>query len=60
MIRTAEDGAALEKRAGFPKLAEVFGKPVAEQVAKWLGYKGGREHGRMVLRIVTRIARLPG
>jgi Protein of unknown function (DUF3631)/Bifunctional DNA primase/polymerase, N-terminal len=45
MRRTAEDGAALGKRAGFPKLVKVFGKPVAERVAEWLGYKGGRDVG---------------
>jgi hypothetical protein len=40
MIRTAWDGAASAKPAGFPLLAETFGKEVAKKCADWLGYKG--------------------
>ena len=38
MARTARDGATAGKRAGFPKLAETFGKGPATKVADWLGY----------------------
>jgi hypothetical protein len=37
MIRT--DGAASPKPAGFPLLAETFGKDVAKKCADWLGYR---------------------
>ena len=39
MIRTAKDGAAGGKPAGFPLLAETFGKDVAKKCADWLGYR---------------------
>jgi predicted P-loop ATPase len=56
MIRTAADGAGAEKRAGLPKMREVFGKDVTKKVADWLGHKGpqgvednvvslGKDHG---------------
>jgi hypothetical protein len=48
MARTARSGAEAGKRAGFPALAETFGKGAAKKVADWLGYKGerdGDEHG---------------
>ncbi len=41
MKRTAADGAKAPLKAGFPKLAETFGKDTAKKVADWLGYKGG-------------------
>ncbi len=43
MKRTARDGANVEKRPGFPLLAEVFGALVANKVAKWLEYQGRDE-----------------
>jgi Bifunctional DNA primase/polymerase, N-terminal/Family of unknown function (DUF5906) len=39
MIRTATAGAGATKQAGFPLLAETFGRDVAEKVSKWLGYQ---------------------
>ena len=45
MKRTARDGAAAEKRAGFPLLAETFGSATAKKVAAWLDYRGGDEGG---------------
>ena len=39
MIRTAKDGAAGAKPAGFPLLAETFGKDAAKKCADWLGYR---------------------
>ncbi len=41
--RTARSGASADKRAGFPKLAETFGKDVAKKVADWLGYTGEQQ-----------------
>ena len=41
MARTARDGAEAGKRAGFPLLAETFGKEPAKKVAAWLDYRGG-------------------
>ena len=35
------DGAEAGKRAGFPLLAETFGKEPAKKVAAWLDYRGG-------------------
>ncbi len=40
MARTARNGANAEKRAGFPMLAETFGKGAAKKVAEWLDYNG--------------------
>ena len=38
--RTAIDGAQSPKRAGFPKMADMFGEGAAKKAADWLGYKG--------------------
>ena len=43
MARTARDGAAAGKLAGFPLLAETFGEGAAKKVADWLDYVGERE-----------------
>jgi hypothetical protein len=43
MARTARDGAAAGRLAGFPLLAETFGEGPAKKAADWLGYKGERE-----------------
>ena len=43
MARTARDGAAARKPAGFPLLAETFGEGAAKKVAEWLGYAGESE-----------------
>ncbi len=43
MARTARDGATAERRAGFPALAETFGKGPTEKAADWLGYTEKRE-----------------
>jgi Protein of unknown function (DUF3631)/Bifunctional DNA primase/polymerase, N-terminal len=43
MARTARDGAAAGKLAGFPLLAETFGEGAAKKVADWLDYGGERE-----------------
>ena len=43
MARTARDGAAAGKLAGFPLLAETFGEGAAKKVADWLDYAGERE-----------------
>jgi hypothetical protein len=43
MARTARDGAATGKLAGFPLLAETFGEGAAKKVADWLDYAGERE-----------------
>ena len=43
MARTARDGAAAGKLAGFPLLAETFGEKAAKKVADWLDYAGERE-----------------
>ena len=42
MARTARDGAAAGKLAGFPLLAETFGEGAAKKVADWLDYDGER------------------
>jgi hypothetical protein len=39
MTRTAADGATSARPAGFPMLAEAFGKESAKKCAMWLGYK---------------------
>jgi Bifunctional DNA primase/polymerase, N-terminal len=43
MIRTAADGTKSANKAGFPLLAETFGKEVAKKCADWLGYQGGSD-----------------
>ena len=43
MARTARDGAAAGKLAGFPLLAETFGERAAKKVVDWLDYPGERE-----------------
>jgi hypothetical protein len=43
IARTARDGAAAGKLAGFPLLAETFGEGAAKKVADWLNYAGERE-----------------
>jgi hypothetical protein len=43
MARTARDGAAAGKLAGFPLLAETFGEGAAKKVVDWLDYAGERE-----------------
>jgi len=43
MARTARDGAHTGKRAGFPALAETFGKDTAKKVADWLEYEGDQD-----------------
>jgi hypothetical protein len=45
MARTARDGAAAGKLAGFPLLAVTFGEGAAKKVADWLDYAGEREGG---------------
>jgi len=38
MIRSAADGAGLQRPAGLPKMVEAFGKEVTAKCAGWLGY----------------------
>ena len=55
MARTARDGAAAGKVAGFPLLAETFGEGAAKKVADWLDYAGEREgHGGRAAKGVER------
>jgi Bifunctional DNA primase/polymerase, N-terminal len=55
MARTARDGAAAGKLAGFPLLAETFGEGAAKKVVDWLDYAGERE-GRGALPEATTAA----